>query len=120
MNDFTSLLRAYDFFAFFAAFGLAPPLAFALARAFAFFSLPFVVRLAGAFFLTAAFFAFGAFALAGRSGAAGFGRGAGRRASGACFAIMTSTDSDGWAPWRIHFANFSASTLNVDGFVSGS
>src|SRR5512143_2013974 len=120
--------RGDYFFAFLGAFGFAaaPFVAFALARAFFFFSLPLVVAffLATVFFLPAAFFVAAFFSAraftAGASGAAGFASGAGRSDSGACFAIMTETDSDGFAPFRTQFANFSASTLNVDGLVSGS
>jgi hypothetical protein len=62
---------------------------------------------AAAFFL-AGFFA-GAASATDAADAAGASRG-GRSASGAIFPTITATDSEGWAPWRIHFANFSAST----------
>src|SRR5512134_3258927 len=106
--------RGY-FLAFLAAFGFAalPLPAFAFARAFAFLS----GRLAAAFF-AAAFFLAGFSAGAGAASA--FGSGAGRSAAGACFAIRTETDSEGVAPFRIHFVNCASSILNVDGLVSGS
>src|SRR6185503_12213076 len=112
----------FDFLAF-AAFGLAAPPVFFLARAFAFFSTPLCV-LAVFFFAGFAALAFAAFAFLTRGVAAtarsGIGSGAGRMASGACFDIITPTDSDGKAPFRIQDANFSASTLKVAGLVSGS
>ncbi len=114
-------------------------MAFAFARVLAFFSLRFVAvrglrdALGAAFFSFFSFFSFISFLAVFALGAGGaipsaaitapgsMGRsGTGRRAEGACFAIMTSTDSDGRAPLRIQFANFSVSIWNLAGSVRGS
>src|SRR2546426_1375810 len=121
----------FDFFAFLAFLGFAMPLAFfafALARLLAFFSLAFVAFRGARFAFGAAFFAFLVFvAFPGFGSAPGSGTrpgstgsGAGRSAPGACLAIMTSTDSEGRAPFRIHCSNFPVSIWNFAGSVSGS
>src|SRR5690349_7289561 len=113
-----------DFFAFFAFAGLAPPLAFralAFALVLAFFALALVAfrGFRGAWALAFAFFALGALG-ASAAGASTIAARAGRREAGACLAIMTSTDSEGRAPRRIHCSNLPVSTMNFAGSVSGS
>jgi len=119
-----------DFFSL-AFRGLATPLAFralAFALVFAFFSLALVFRafrgVLGAAAL--AFFALGAVDATASAGGwprldrRDLGQRRGRSAAGACLAIMTSTDSDGLAPFRIHCSNLAASIVNFAGSVSGS
>src|SRR6267143_279688 len=113
-----------DFFALLTFLGFAMPLAFfafALARLLAFFSLAFVAFRGARFALGAAFFAFVPFVdFAGFGSTApgsgtepgSTGSGAGRSAPGACLAIMTSTDSEGRAPFRIHCSNLPVSIWN--------